>query len=103
MGISRILASIREYRHDERRHQIAVVVDEFGETQAPVTLEDFAETVINVEIVDENSGVEEVRVVSRKRRMQRPKPFLRQEETGGMRSRCPIQLSSLMQRAATTD
>lgn len=67
----------------KERHQIAIVVDEFGGTEGLVTLEDLMETLIGVEIVDETDKVEDMRVLSRKLRAERSKRFRPQGETGG--------------------
>lgn len=50
----------------KERHQIAIVLDEFGGTKGLVTLEDLVETLIGFEIVDETDDVDDMRALARK-------------------------------------
>jgi len=54
----------------ERQH-IAIVLDEFGETQGLVTLEDLVETLMGREIVDETDAVADMRELARRQWLQR--------------------------------
>lgn len=55
------------------RQQIAMVVNEYGETEGLVTLEDLIETLMGMEIVDETDDVADMRVLARKQWVERIK------------------------------
>lgn len=55
------------------RQQIAMVVNEYGETEGLVTLEDLIETLMGLEIVDETDDVADMRVLARKQWLERIK------------------------------
>lgn len=57
----------------ERRHQITLVVGEYGETLGLLTLEDLIETLLGDEIVDEQDTVEDMRALARERWERRAK------------------------------
>jgi CBS domain containing-hemolysin-like protein len=48
-----------------RRHHIAIVIGEYGETKGVVTLEDVVETLLGIEIVDEGDRVEDLQAAAR--------------------------------------
>ena len=50
----------------EERHQMAIVVDEYGGTSGLITLEDLIETLLGMEIVDESDSVEDMQVLARR-------------------------------------
>lgn len=66
------LAALLERLLTERQH-IAIVVNEHGSTVGLVTLEDLIETLMGLEIVDETDAVVDMRVLARKRWMERAK------------------------------
>ncbi|NLF54439.1 MAG: DUF21 domain-containing protein [Thauera phenolivorans] len=49
----------------DKRHHIAVVIGEYGETKGVVTLEDVVETLLGIEIVDEGDRVEDMQSLAR--------------------------------------
>ena len=63
---SQALSTVLE-RLLERRHQITLVVGEYGETLGLLTLEDLIETLLGDEIVDEQDTVEDMRELARER------------------------------------
>lgn len=54
----------------ERQH-IAIVVNEHGGTEGLVTLEDLIETIMGMEIVDETDNVKDMRILARKKWVER--------------------------------
>nr|WP_218576738.1 CNNM domain-containing protein [Desulfobacter latus] len=57
----------------KNRHHITIVVNEHGSTEGLVTLEDLIESIIGMEIVDETDYVEDMRILARKRWIERAK------------------------------
>ena len=55
----------------KNRHHIAVVVNEHGGTEGLVTLKDLIESIIGMEIVDETDRVEDMRILAKKRWIER--------------------------------
>ncbi len=51
----------------DKRHQLALVTGEYGETEGLVTLEDVVETLLGDEIVDESDHVADLRKLARQR------------------------------------
>ena len=49
----------------DKRHHIAVVIGEYGETEGVVTLEDVVETLLGIEIVDEGDKVDDMQHLAR--------------------------------------
>lgn len=49
----------------DKRHHIAVVIGEYGETKGVVTLEDVVETLLGIEIVDEGDKVDDMQHLAR--------------------------------------
>ncbi len=49
----------------DKRHHIAVVIGEYGETKGVVTLEDVVETLLGIEIVDEGDKVDDMQHMAR--------------------------------------
>jgi len=64
------LTALLERFLKDRQH-IAIVVNEYGGTDGLVTLEDLIETLMGMEIVDETDNVEDMRVLARKRWVER--------------------------------
>ncbi|MFZ5563569.1 MAG: hemolysin family protein [Thermodesulfobacteriota bacterium] len=64
------LAALLERLLKDRQH-VAIVVNEHGGTDGLVTLEDLIETLMGLEIVDETDNVVDMRVLARKRWMER--------------------------------
>ncbi|MGI6370104.1 MAG: CBS domain-containing protein [Ignavibacteria bacterium] len=50
------------------KHQLSLVVDEYGGVEGLITMEDIIETMLGVEIVDEADKVVDLRVLAKKRR-----------------------------------
>ena len=55
----------------KNRHHITIVVNEHGGTEGLVTLEDLIESILGMEIVDETDYVEDMRILARKRWVER--------------------------------
>ena len=66
------LTALFERLLKDRQH-IAVVVDEYGGMEGLVTLEDLIETIMGMEIVDESDNVEDMRLLARKKWLERVK------------------------------
>lgn len=73
----------------KHRTHISIVVNEHGGTDGLVTLEDLIETLMGMEIMDETDSVEDMRVLARKKWMERartmgvaPEIFTRQPPPG---------------------
>lgn len=66
------LAALLEHFLKGRQH-IAVVVDEHGGLDGLVTLEDLIETIMGMEIMDETDNVENMRILARKKWLERAK------------------------------
>jgi CBS domain containing-hemolysin-like protein len=49
----------------DKRHHIAIVIGEYGETKGVVTLEDVVETLLGIEIVDEGDKVDDMQHLAR--------------------------------------
>jgi len=49
----------------DKRHHIAIVIGEYGETKGVVTLEDVVETLLGIEIVDEGDKVDNMQNLAR--------------------------------------
>jgi len=66
------LPTLFEHLLKDRQH-IAIVVDEHGGTEGLVTLEDLIETLMGLEIMDETDNVKDMRVLARKKWVERAK------------------------------
>ncbi len=65
----------------KNRQHIVIVVDEYGGTKGLVTLEDVIETLMGMEIMDETDTVEDMRVLARKKWIERAKALGIEVET----------------------
>ena len=50
----------------QKKHRLAVVVDEYGATSGLVTMEDVIETLLGLEIMDESDNVADLQLLARK-------------------------------------
>jgi len=66
------LSGLLEFLLDHRQN-IALVVDEYGESRGIVTIEDVVETLLGMEIVDEMDKVEDMQALARKQWAKRAK------------------------------
>ena len=57
----------------DKRHHIAIVIGEYGETKGVVTLEDVVETLLGIEIVDEGDKVDDMQNLARQLWVKRAK------------------------------
>ena len=66
------LTYLVEHFLKDRQH-IAIVINEYGSLDGLVTLEDLIETIMGIEIVDETDNAEDMRVLARKKWLERAK------------------------------
>lgn len=73
----------------DKRHHIAVVIGEYGETKGLVTLEDVVETLLGIEIVDEGDKVDDMQSLARQLWARRAKALGLQVESAAGESPSP--------------